>query len=111
MWLSGAPVIRLLAGPKFDPASEHMALLAAIFAVTAVAVYIDTQISIPLNCERFTAVSNTFVAVTSIAIFLALFQRLGFASALMGLIVGETVGVCVMLYLHKSRSGLLMVKQ
>ncbi|CAG9259013.1 oligosaccharide flippase family protein [Paraburkholderia caribensis] len=111
MWLLGAPLVRLLAGPKFEPASEHMALLAAIFAVTAVAVYIDTQISIPLNCERFTTVSNSFVAIVSIVMLLALFQRLGFVSALVGLLVGETIGVSVMLYLHKGRSGLSMVKQ
>ncbi|WP_074767615.1 glycosyltransferase [Paraburkholderia fungorum] len=105
MWLFGGPAIRFFAGPKFDAASDHMALLAAIFVATSVAVYIDTQVSIPLHRERFTTVSNTFVAVISVTIFLAFLHRVGFASALLGLLGGETVGVFVMLYLHSSSSA------
>lgn len=70
-----------------------------VFAV-AMAVFIDTQISVITHKEKITTYANLGVATTTLLLMIPLVQRFNFNGGLLSLAIGETVGVAIMIFLH-----------
>jgi len=99
----GAPIMQWLAGSRFHFPNWLFPVCGACFVATAIAVFIDTQISIPINKEVVTTRSNVAVALLILIGLVGLwkFPTVGYVGALWALFIAESVGVFFMLIIHK----------
>ncbi|MBO3277149.1 oligosaccharide flippase family protein [Pseudomonas schmalbachii] len=96
----GLPVINFLTASQADYSFKDIALCAGVALSTSAAVFINTQISIPLKLEKINTASNIFVSATSLLTMYSLHEEYGYLSAIIGLLAGETLGVLIMITLH-----------
>ncbi len=101
MLLGGLPFLNLFAGKQFDFSILSVLFASIAIIMTSLAVYIDTQHSIPSNLEKATTISNAIVLPTSLCLLYPLFNALGYSGVILSFALGELLGVAVMLILHK----------
>lgn len=99
--LCGLPFLNLFAGKQFDFNFLSILFTSMAIIMTSLAVYIDTQHSVPSNLEKATTISNTFVLLTSLCLLYPLFNIFGYSGIVFGFALGELLGVVIMFILHK----------
>lgn len=99
--LLGLPFLKLFAGNKFDFGMISVVFSSIVVIMTSLAVYIDTQHSIPSNLEKVTTLSNLSVLLISMSLFYPLFKVFGYTGIILSIAIGEFIGVLVMLLLHR----------
>lgn len=97
----GLDFLKLLATSKYGFTQIDIYICAACTVITSIAVYIDTQTSIPLELEKITTGSNISVLIIVCLLFYPLALCFGYRGPLLSLMIGEFSGVLIMLYLHK----------
>ena len=97
----GLDFLRLLATSKYGFTQIDIYICAACTVITSIAVYIDTQTSIPLELEKITTGSNIGVLIIVCLLFYPLTLCFGYRGPLLSLMIGEFSGVLIMLYLHR----------
>lgn len=96
----GVPALRFIATSKYSFSIIDVTLCALCMLVTAFAVFIDTQISIPNNLEKITTFSNSIVLISFSISIVPLTLTLGYLGPIASLILSELFGVLSMSYMH-----------
>lgn len=99
----GTTFLKYFAGSEYHFSHIDMLLCAICVISTSIAVYIDTQISIPQGLESITTRSNFIVLSVFLATLYILVHSIGYAGALISIFISESCGVLMMIYLHYKR--------
>lgn len=101
MYLCGSQFLNIFAGKQFNFHSLAISFASVAITMTSLAIYIDTQHSIPSNLEKITTISNIVVLTTSLSLLYPLFHVIGYSGIILSFALGELLGVLMMLILHK----------
>lgn len=96
----GMTFLMYFAGGEYHFKRIDVLLCAMCVISTAVAVYIDTQVSIPQGLERITTRSNFIVLSVFMSTLYIFVNWIGYSGALMSILLSEVCGVFMMIYLH-----------
>ena len=97
---AGNIVISYLVGSRYDFKQNEFILIACLYINTSLAIYIDTQHSIPLHREKITTLSNVFVLISCLLGLIVFLQYLGYIGSIISLTIAEFFGVIVMLVVN-----------
>lgn len=99
--LAGPYPTRLLAGENYHFPSFVFPILGGCFLVIALNVFIDTQISIPMELEYITTRANFAAAIAMPGAIFILLPYYGYIGALLALLIGESSGLFTMIWCHR----------
>ncbi len=103
--LLGKFFIIMLTGDKYHFSNIDIVLSMCCFLSISLAVFIDTQYSIPQKKEFITTRSNFVVLVVFVFLLYPLIDCMGYSGALLGMFISESIGVVVMVFLHRKGTG------
>lgn len=96
----GVPFLRIFAGAEYPYKYIDVFFCSLCIIITAVAVYIDTQVSIPQGLESITTKSNFAVLLVFIGCVYFTVDALSYSGALLSTFISECCGVIIMMCLH-----------
>lgn len=96
----GSSAIEIIAGDRYHIPNDVFWICGGCFVITALNVFIDTQLSVAMNLERITTVgyaATGLILLVALAILLPSFRYTG---ALASLFAGELMGLLVVIFCH-----------
>ncbi|MEA9442490.1 oligosaccharide flippase family protein [Aeromonas caviae] len=100
LMLVGVPALNFIATDKYAFSIIDVIFCGLCMLVTASAVFIDTQISIPNNLEKITTFSNSIVLICFSISIVPLTLAVGYLGPIASLTFSELLGVLSMGYMH-----------
>lgn len=88
-------ILYIIGGEKFIPAKNILKVSSALLLVTSLAVFLDSNISIPNRKEKNTLYGNIGVMLVTTLLALVLSKKYGGIGTVISVVMGESVGVII----------------
>lgn len=88
-------------GKEFIAAGSSMSILSVLIMASVFAVFFDSQVSVPSHHEKNTLIGNTGVAALCLLLNFFLIRKYGSTGASISVVIAETTGVLIQLFLIK----------
>ncbi len=97
-------LLYIIGGNKFLPADNILKSLSLLLIVSFLAVFLDTNISVPHRKEKNTLYGNIGVMLSSLISSLILVKKYGALGSAYSIIIGETLGVLIQFHFIKKQN-------
>lgn len=97
-------ILYIMGKENFLPATNILRILSGLLIFSFIAVFLDTNISIPHNKEKNTFYGNMGVMIVSILISLILTEKYGGIGSAIAITLGEFIGILIQLFFIKKQS-------
>ena len=91
----------IIGGDKFLPAENVLKVASLLLIVSFLAVFLDTNISVPHRKEKNTLYGNIVVMLSSIILALIFVRKYGALGSVFSLVIGEGLGAITQLFFIK----------
>lgn len=98
--LFGSPLINFITSGKISLPIYSLVICSFCALISSLAVYVDTQHSVPLKKEHITTKSNLVVLILFSSLIVPAICIYSYLGALISLLIAELAGLLMMLYLH-----------
>lgn len=101
--LESSSVIKLLAGDGYDGAINPLRFILPTIIFVGISTVTGTQILVPMGCEKITAISTAFGAVTDFILNLFLIQYIAASGAALATTIAELIVLIVQIVYLKGK--------
>ena len=100
-------ILYIIGGEKFIPAKNILRVSSALLLVTSLAVFLDSNISIPNRKEKNTLYGNIGVMLVTTLSVLMLSKKYGGIGTVISVVLGESIGVIIQfIFIRRQKIGI-----
>lgn len=100
-------ILYIIGGEKFIPAKNILKISTLLLGVSSMAVFLDTNISVPNKKEKNTLYGNVVVMIITVILSILLSSKYGGVGIALSVVIGEMTGVLIQ-FIFIKRQGILV---